>query len=78
MTIRETYYIGFCRIIKDGAPCRVAPWYRDLSPMGRALMRAKNTNEYADNRPAGVTAQVMRDTAKWREEQLELLSGDRT
>lgn len=36
---KPDYYSGGVRIIRDGVPCRVAGWYRDLTKRGQSIIR---------------------------------------
>lgn len=55
---KSKYYDGFHRIWRDGVPCRVAPWVKDLTPIGKdSLLRGSN---YRPSQKLHLEAQQMR------------------
>ena len=40
--MKSDYYKGAKRVMKSGIPCRVAPWYSELTTNGRAMMMQGN------------------------------------
>lgn len=35
---KSDYYSGAVRIVKDGVPCRVAPWFKNLTSDGKKMI----------------------------------------
>ena len=33
-----SYYNGFVRVMKDGVPCRMPVWYRDMTAEGKRMI----------------------------------------
>lgn len=63
MSKKSSYYTGALRITRDGIPCKVAPWVKDLSPLSRdALFRGE---DWLDNK-CGLSAPAREELAKTR------------
>lgn len=35
---KSSYYDGGVRVVKDGVPCRLASWVKELTPEGQRLI----------------------------------------
>lgn len=56
---KNNYYAGGLRFVRDGVPCKMAAWVKDLTPVGRAGL-LRGTDACGMSGPAREAAAMQR------------------